>query len=143
MVQWILDHGYSGSLLGTWGLELTTTTEESTAKYCWRKKRKGNSTAGFINRNIVCKSEEVNLPLCSALVRPYLEYDVQGWALYFKEVVDKLKFKNKQTKRTTKMKRGLDNMTYKERLEFRGLFDLEKRKIKGHLITTIFVFKDF
>ncbi|KAK4826972.1 hypothetical protein QYF61_012913 [Mycteria americana] len=52
---------------------------------CALTAQKANRTMGCIKRSVASRSREVIWPLCSALVRPHLEYCIRLWSLQYKK----------------------------------------------------------
>lgn len=86
---------------------------------------------GCIRSGAASRLRKVNLPLYSTLVTPHLEFCVQTSNPQHKKDVNLLEQFHMWA---TSMIKGLENLSYENRLRELGFFSLEKRRVQGHLI---------
>jgi len=95
----------------------------------WALTAQNNHILGCIKSSVANRSRKVILPLCWALVSSHRESCIQLWGPRHRKDMDLLEW----VQRVTKMIRGMEHLSYQERLRELGLFSLEKRRLRGDL----------
>ncbi|PKU44571.1 hypothetical protein llap_5124 [Limosa lapponica baueri] len=92
---------------------------------CVLTAQKVNHILGCIKRSMASRSREVILSLYSTFMRPHLEYCIQLWSPQHKKDMDQLQW----VLRGAPKIRGVEHLSYKERLRDLGLFSMEKKRL--------------
>ena len=87
--------------------------------------QKASHILGCFKRSIATKPREIILPLYLMLMGPHLEYCIQMWRSPYRREIDLLECIQW---RATKMIRGMQHLSYKDRLRELGMLSLEKKK---------------
>ena len=76
------------------------------SEQCGIAASKGNQILGLIRRNIIYKDKKLIIPLYKAIVRPDLEYRIQAWRPYRKDIGTLERIQRRATKNYSRTERS-------------------------------------
>ena len=110
-------------------LGITISADMKVSEQCGIAASKGNQIIGLIRRNIAYKDKKLIIPPYKAIVRPHLEYCIQAWRPYRKDI-DTLE---RIQRRATKIIPELRYLSYEERVKVCGLTTLETMRLRDQI----------
>ena len=93
-----------------------------------------------IKRNFTHINKEGFIILYNAYIRPHLEYCVQAWSPFLQKDISCLE---RVQRKATKLVKGLNKVTYEERLKMLNLFPLSYRRFRGDMIEVFKILNGF
>ena len=106
--------------------------------------KKANACIGWVNRSVICRTQEVMINIYKSMIRPHLEYCVQLWAPVPRHGnwTQIMNIESVQ-RRFTRMVDGVGLLTYEERLDKLKLTTLLERRARGDLIEAFKIINGF
>ena len=105
---------------------------------------KAKSVLFWVTRNIISREPDVMLKAYKSIVRPHLEYCCQAWSPNARHGNWKLIMEIESVQRTfSRLVKGMDSLSYHERLKKLGLTTLLERRMRGDLIETFKILNKF